>query len=216
MKLFLDTIDADELPALWAHRAFHGVTTNPLILARAAVTPEQAVGRCRRLGIDRLFLQAAWGEPSAMTADAERLAGLLDGRLWIKIPALEHGFAAMAALRRAGVRTAATAILSLGQALLAAEAGADVVIPFVGRVAQAAGDEGAVRLLEDVRRLAADGGPRVLVASIKTEEHVRLALRAGCWAVTLPPAVARSFVTNPAAAEVLEQFRRAEQAGGDE
>lgn len=216
MRLFLDTIDADELPALWAHGAFHGVTTNPLILARAALTAEQAVERCRRLGIDRLFLQAAWGEPAAIVAEAERLATLLDGRLWIKIPALEHGFAAFAALRRAGIRTAATAILTLGQALLAAEAGADVLIPFVGRVAQASGDEGAARLLDDVRRIAGDGGPRMLVASIKTEEHVRLALRSGSWGVTLPPAVARSFVTNPGAAEVLEQFRRAEQAGGDE
>lgn len=216
MRLFLDTIDADELPALWNHGAFHGVTTNPLILARAALTAEQAVERCRRLGIDRLFLQAAWGETAAIVAEAERLAALLDGRLWIKIPALEHGFAAIAALRRAGIRTAATAILTLGQALLAAEAGADVLIPFVGRVAQASGDEGAARLLEDVRRIAGDRGPRMLVASIKTEEHVRLALRSGSWAVTLPPAVARSFVTNPGAAGVLEQFRRAEQAGGDE
>lgn len=216
MRLFLDTIDADELPSLWNHGAFHGVTTNPLILARAALTAEQAVERCRRLGIDRLFLQAAWGETAAIVAEAERLAALLDGRLWIKIPALEHGFAAIAALRRAGIRTAATAILTLGQALLAAEAGADVLIPFVGRVAQASGDEGAARLLEDVRRIAGDRGPRMLVASIKTEEHVRLALRSGSWAVTLPPAVARSFVTNPGAAGVLEQFRRAEQAGGDE
>jgi len=216
MRLFLDTIDADELAALWAHGAFHGVTTNPLILARAALTAEQAVERCRRLGIDRLFLQAPWGETPAIVAEAERLAALFDGRLWIKIPALEHGFAAMAALRRAGIRTAATAILSLGQALLAAEAGADVLIPFVGRVAQASGDEGAARLLDDVRRLAGDRGPRMLVASIKTEEHVRLALRAGSWAVTLPPAVARSFVTHPGATEALEQFRRAEGTGGDE
>lgn len=216
MRLFLDTIDPVELSGLWAHGAFHGVTTNPLILARGGATAEQAVECCAKLGIGRLFLQAAWGEPAAIAADAERLAGLFDGRLWVKIPALEHGFAALSALRRAGIRTAATAILTLGQALLAAEAGADVLIPFVGRAAQASGDDGAARLLDDVRRVAADSGLRVLAASIKGEDHVRLALRADCWAVTLPPEVARSCVTNPAAAAVLEQFRRAGQAAGEE
>jgi transaldolase len=216
MRLFLDTIEPAELAGLWACGAFHGVTTNPLILARGGATAEQAVERCQKLGVERLFLQAAWGEPPAIVADAERLAALFGGRLWIKIPALEHGFAAFAALRRAGIRTAATAILTLGQALLAAEAGADVLIPFVGRAAQAGGADGAARLLDDVRRVAADHRLRVLAASIKSEEHARLALRAECWAVTLPGDVARSFVTNPAAAAVLEQFRRAASAAGEE
>jgi fructose-6-phosphate aldolase 1 len=211
MRLFLDTIDEAALGDLWPSGAFAGVTTNPLILARSSATAEQAAERCTRLGIGRLFLQAAFADREEIVRDARRLAELWRGDLWIKVPAVGEGLAAMARLRDAGVRTAATAIVSLGQALLAAEAGADVLIPFVGR-AEAAGLD-ATRLLDDVCRLARDAEARVLAASVKTEDHVRLALRAGCWAVTLPPALAASFAHHPAADAIVAQFHRAEHGG---
>jgi transaldolase len=211
MRLFLDTVDESALGDLWPTGAFAGVTTNPLILARAGVDAEEAVARCRTLGVGRLFLQAAFGEREAIVRDARRLVRLFDGDLWIKVPAVGEGIAALARLRDVGVRTAATAVLSLGQAVLAAEAGADVLIPFVGR-AEAAGADPA-RLLEDVCRVAREAEARVLAASVKTEDHVRVALHAGCWAATLPPALASSFAGDAAAAAVVEQFRKAERGG---
>jgi transaldolase len=209
MKLFLDTVDEAALGELWPTGAFAGVTTNPLILARHGATPEDAAMRCRKLGVGRLFLQAAFGHREAIVQDARGLTELFDGDLWVKVPAVGEGIAAIARLRDMGIRTAATAVLSLGQALLAAEAGADVLIPFLAR-AQASGAEPAV-LLADVCRIARESEARVLAASVKTEEHVRMALHAGCWAATLPAELAASFAHHPAADAVVEQFRKAEQ-----
>jgi fructose-6-phosphate aldolase 1 len=211
MRLFLDTIDEGPLGELWPTGSFAGVTTNPLILARSKATAEQAAERCRRLGITRLFLQAAFGDRETIVRDARRLAVLWRGDLWIKVPAVGEGLAAMARLRDAGVRTAATAIVSLGQALLAAEAGADVLIPFIGRAETSGLD--APRLLADVCRLARESEARVLAASVKSEEHARLALHAGCWAVTLPPELAASFARHPVADGIVEQFHQAEHGG---
>jgi fructose-6-phosphate aldolase 1 len=211
MRLFLDSIDEAALGELWPTGAYFGVTTNPLILARAGATPHDAVKRCRRLGVGRLFLQAAFGGREAIAQDARGLAGLFHGELWVKVPAVGEGIPAMPRLRDVGIRTAATAVLSLGQALLAGEAGADVIIPFVGR-AEAAGID-AQRLLADVCRAARNAEARVLAASVKTEDHVRMALEAGCWAVTLPPELAASFASHPGARKILEQFVQAERGG---
>jgi transaldolase len=209
MRLFLDTVDETALGELWPTGAFAGVTTNPLILARHGATPEDAAMRCRKLGVGRLFLQAAFGHREAIVQDARGLTELFDGDLWVKVPAIGEGIAAIARLRDMGIRTAATAVLSLGQALLAAEAGADVLIPFLAR-AQASGVEPAA-LLADVCRIARDSEARVLAASVKTEEHVRMALHAGCWAATLPVELAASLAHHAAADAVVEQFRKAER-----
>ncbi|MDI7267631.1 MAG: transaldolase family protein [Myxococcota bacterium] len=117
----------------------------------------------------------------------------------------------MARLRVEGIATAATAVLSAGQALIAVEAGADVVIPFLGR-AETSGIDSA-GLVQDVAWIAADAGRRVLAASVKTEAHVRMALHAGCWAATLPPDLARTLGRNDAAKTAIDAFRR---TGGSE
>jgi TalC/MipB family fructose-6-phosphate aldolase len=211
MELFLDTIFEAALAKLWPVGVFAGVTTNPLILAQAGMTAAAAARRCADMGIPRLFLQAATGTPDEIERDARRLAALFDGEIWIKIPAVGEGFAAMGRLRDSPIRTAATAVLSAGQAMLAARAGASVVIPFVGRAEKGGADPRA--LLEDVCRIAHRTEARVLAASVKTAEHLVAADRAGCWAATIPPALAESLVRDPRALEVVEQFRRAENGG---
>ena len=207
MRIFLDTIDEAVLGELWPTGAFTGVTTNPLILARSKTTAEEAVERCRRLGVGQLFLQAASGDVETIVRDGRRLAALWRWDLWIKVPAFGEGFAAMAHLRDARVRTAATAILTLGQALLAAETGADVLIPFVSRAASSGID--AERLLADVCRVGRAAEARVLAASVKDEDQLRLALEAGCWGATIPPELATSLFRPAVAEPVVVRFRDA-------
>ncbi|MBI5487168.1 MAG: hypothetical protein HY905_07530 [Deltaproteobacteria bacterium] len=210
MRIFLDTIEEGALGELWPTGAFAGVTTNPLILARARTTAEQAVERCRRLGVGQLFLQAASGDVETIVRDGRRLAGLWRWDLWVKVPAYGDGFAAMARLRDVRVRTAATAILTMGQALLAAEAGADVLIPFVGRAASSGLD--AAKLLADVCRVGRDAEARVLAASVKDEDQLRLALEVGCWGATILPELA-AILFRPAVAEpIVARFRDAESS----
>lgn len=240
VKLFLDTADEAAVEGLWGLGAFAGITTNPVLLARAGVTVEQVIARCRALDVERIFVQATGDDREAIVRDAMRLADMWrrsarparkPGRnrtrpaklatgyrgfrraapdedetgIWIKIPAFDEGYAAMARLQAEGIPTAATAVVSLGQALMAVEAGTDVVIPFLGR-AEACGISPA-QLVDDVAWVANSGARLVLVASVKTEEHVRLALRAGCWAVTLPPDLAQSLASNDAAKKVIDAFR---------
>jgi len=198
MKLFIDSADPEEIGRLAAIGIFAGVTTNPVILAAARTTPEAlAAALAAREVPGDVFFQAAGGEPGALVASAARLSRLLPGRVVVKVPSTPAGFAAMALLAREGVRTAATALFTAGQGIAAAEAGADVIIPFYGRLEKSGGD--APGLLRDLGLLQGreTRKPKLLAASLKAAGQVVECLRACAWGVTVSPALARELLASP-------------------
>ena len=58
----------------------------------------------------------------------------------VKVPCIEAGIKAIKYFTRKGIRTNCTLVFSVGQALLAAKAGATYVSPFVGRLDDIASD----------------------------------------------------------------------------
>jgi transaldolase len=127
----------------------------------------------------------------------------------IKLPPTPAGLTVMHRLRDERIWTAATALFSLGQALLAASAGADVVIPFHHRIAERGHD--ADRVVRDMVELSArrGGKPKVLVASLKRVEDVLSVARIGTWGATIPPGLADDLIRNDGTAEVLARFAAA-------
>jgi TalC/MipB family fructose-6-phosphate aldolase len=208
MELFIDSADPAVLLDLLATGIFSGVTTNPIILARARIGPEALVDRIRDLLKGDLFIQARGQSAEDMAADAGRLDRLMPARVIVKIPSTREGFKAMAALEKSGVRTAATALFTTGQGLAAARAGASVIIPFFDRLEKSGGHAGL--LIEDLSRLQdLKARPRVLAASIKTMAQIETCFRAGLWAVTLPPDLALEMMESRLTEEAVEKFNDA-------
>ncbi len=205
MELLIDSAEAKILRDLLATGVFSGVTTNPILLALARISPETLVDQVREWLVGDIFIQAMGRTSGEMEADARRLDRLMPSRVIVKIPSTKEGFGAIAALEKTGVRTAATALFTTGQGLAAARAGASVIIPFYDRLEKSGGDPG--RLVEDLSRLQdLTVGPRVLAASIKTADQLETCFRAGLWAVTLPPNLALEMMRSRLTEQALKKF----------
>jgi TalC/MipB family fructose-6-phosphate aldolase len=216
MRLFLDTADADGARELARWGTFAGITTNPLLLARAHTTADVAIPRLAEAVPGEIFAQARGTTADALCADAQRLAALAPGRLVVKIPATPAGLIAIHMLGDLRIPTAATAVFRAAQALLAARAGAIYTIPFWHRIGERGGDPARETALavQACERLYASGvRTRVLVASMRNPDQVMAAFAAGAHAVTVSLEVGRALVDDPGTAAAVAQF---EQAQGDE
>jgi transaldolase len=213
MRLYLDTADVAEVRALASWGAFAGVTTNPILLARAGLDLRGAAAALAEAQPGDVFVQVAGDDADALEAEVRSLCALVPTRLMVKLEPTPIGLEVMSRLRDERIWTAATALFTLGQALLAANAGADVLIPFYSRMAEAGAD--AQRDVADMVKLCErrGGRPRVLVASLKTPEDVLNVARSGAWGATIPPVVARDLLRSSGTEAALARFHDAAAAG---
>lgn len=212
MRLYLDTADPAEVRRLAAWGAFAGVTTNPVLLARAGLAAEEAVDRLGEAQPGDVFVQVGGATADEMEARVRALSARLPSRLMFKIPPTPVGLAVTSRLRDERLWTAVTALFTLGQGLVAAGAGADVLIPFYDRIRGGGGDPDAV--VRDLVELSArrGGRPRVLVASLKSADQVLAAARAGAWGATLPVELAEALLRDAGTDAALARFAEAEAA----
>ena len=91
------------------------------------------------------------------------------------------------------------------QAMLAAEAGVDFVIPFYNRMQEAGSDP--YKTIELIKHACKPHGkPKILVASLKTTDQVVNLLPLDLFAITVPPVLARSLIESPLTEKVIKSF----------
>ena len=105
-----------------------------------------------------------------------------------------------------GIRTNVTLVFSVGQALLAAKAGATYVSPFLGRLDDI-GMEGMSLIEEivdifDVQNIETE----IIAASIRNPIHVTAAARLGCDIATIPMTVIKQMLNHPLTDLGIERF----------
>jgi transaldolase len=99
-----------------------------------------------------------------------------------------------------------TLCFSANQALLAAKAGASFISPFVGRLDDINVD--GMDLIAEIRQIYDnyDFDTNILVASVRTANHIREAALIGADYATAPPAVLKSLVKHPLTDKGIESF----------
>ena len=103
-------------------------------------------------------------------------------------------------------RTDCTLVFSVGQALLAAKAGATYVSPFVGRLDDIC--ENGVALVAEIVRMYRYYGydTQVLAASIRHTQHIVQCVEAGADVATCPLAAIKGLLKHPLTDIGLAQF----------
>ena len=116
------------------------------------------------------------------------------------------GLAAGKRLTDDGIRINVTLVFSPAQAILAAEIGAYIVSPFLGRIDDVGAD--GMGVLEDICEIYAVQGYQtdVLAASLRHPMHVVDAARAGADIATMPFDVFTKLVKHPLTDRGLETF----------
>jgi len=140
-----------------------------------------------------------------MVREARLLAQIADN-IVVKIPCIAEGLKAVRILSAEGIKTNVTLVFSLSQAILAANAGASYVSPFIGRLDDI-GEDG-VQLVANMVKIFKQYGLKteIIAASIRNLDHVNQVMLAGAQIATIPTNVLEQMLLHPLTDKGLEKF----------
>ena len=208
MQIFIDTANPEEISEANSWGVVDGVTTNPkIMLAERGCNFRERIERIVRLVDGPVHVEVTTNDWQEMVDQARELASW-HRNIVIKVPMNIPGLKAVNQLKRLGIRTNVTAIMSLNQTLLAAKSGADYVSLFFGRI----GDLGyePVDVIRDAAQLLGDGqfNSKIIVGSIRQLADVNRAVRAGAHIITVPYLFLKQMTVNPKTDETIVEFMR--------
>ena len=188
MKFFIDTADIPEIEQLMPSGLINGVTTNPSLIAKSGNDMAETIKKICSLVDGPVSAEVTAIDFSKMLEEGEYLASLAKN-VAVKVPLTPDGLKACKALREKNIMVNVTLCFSAAQALLAAKAGASFISPFVGRLDDI-GEKG-MDLIEDIVVMYENYAfeTEVLVASVRTKQHVIDSAVIGAHVATLPPKV---------------------------
>ncbi len=206
MRLFLDTGSIEEIREINRWGVLSGVTTNPSLIAKEHEDPEH---------IWKLILEEVQGDVSLEVtetgADAMYEQGVIlrqkGSNAVVKVPMTPEGLEAGKRLVADGTKINVTLVFSPAQAILAAEIGAYIVSPFIGRIDDAAAD--GMHALRQICEIYEVQGyeTNVLAASLRHPMHVVDAALAGADIATMPYDVFTKLVKHPLTDAGMDKFQ---------
>ena len=205
MKFFIDTANVADIRKGVEMGMVDGVTTNPSLIAREKKPFEEIIKEICQIVEGPVNAEVVSLDAPGMLAEARILAAL-DEKIVVKIPMLAEGMKAVKQLASEGIRTNVTLVFSVNQALMAAKAGASFVSPFVGRL-----DDIGVNgmdLINDIMTVYGNYGyqSEVIVASVRSPQHVMDAALIGADIATIPFKVIEQLAKHPLTDIGIEQF----------
>lgn len=205
MDLFLDSANIDEISEINAWGVLAGVTTNPTLAAGEGQDFATMIKQICAEVDGPVSAEVVATETDGMLREGRELAGLA-GNVVIKVPLTPAGLAAAAQFRRENIPTNVTLCFTPGQAILAAQAGATYVSPFLGRLDDISRD--GMALLAEICEIfdVQDYETKVLAASLRSSQHVAAAAATGADVATIPYEIFGKLVTHPLTDAGLDRF----------
>jgi len=205
MKFFIDTANLDEIRQAVDMGILDGVTTNPSLLSREKGSYLEILTEICKIVPGSVSAEVVATDSSGMIREAKDLAKIADN-ITVKIPTILEGLKAIKALRAEGIQTNATLIFNPMQALMVAKAGATFASPFVGRIDDIS--HNGMHLIEKIVTIYENYGfeTEVLVASVRTTQHVITAALLGAHVCTMPFKVIGQLIKHPLTDIGLEKF----------
>jgi len=206
MKFFVDTADVSEIRDLASTGLVDGVTTNPSIIAKSGRNFFEVIEEICDIIDGPVSAEVAATDHKTMLKEGQKLAQIA-GNVAVKVPLTPDGLKTCKMLSDAGIKVNVTLCFSAGQAILAAKAGATFVSPFVGRLDDISRD--GMGLIGEICMIYNNYEAfetEVLVASIRSPNHVIEAAQIGADVATVPPSVLRQLFKHPLTDSGLEAF----------
>ena len=205
MKIFMDTANLEEIREFADMGIVYGVTTNPSLIAKSGRTQAEVIPEICALIPGPVSAEVISTDCDGLVREARELVKIADNVV-VKIPCIREGLKAVKILSAEGIRTNVTLIFSLGQALLAARAGATYVSPFIGRLDDI-GEDG-VGLVADMVKVFRNYGLKteIIAASVRSVAHVNAMMIAGADIATIPTKVLRALLVHQLTDKGLEKF----------
>lgn len=207
MRIFLDTANIEQIKDAVRLGVISGVTTNPSLVSKETGAYRDLIREICSVVPGSVSAEVL-GETAAEMVNEAREIVTWAPNIAVKIPATLDGLEATAILSREDIKVNFTLCFSLNQALLAAQAGAAYVSPFVGRLDDA-GHDGMALVREIVEVFNSyHVGTQVIAASIRHTRHCVQAAQAGAHIATVPHQVLMQMIRHPLTDLGVERFRK--------
>ncbi len=206
MKLFIDTANIEEIKSAIDLGIISGVTTNPTIISRENKKFEDVITEIEKLLKDGpIFAEVTSTDAEGMVKDGKKLAAF-SKRIVVKIPMCKEGLTACKKLSDEKIPVCMTLVFSEAQGLLAANAGASYIAPFVGRVDDCGWD--GIGLVAGMREVLDnfDRPVNIIAASTRNPVHIIELSKIGCDIATVPFKVLLQMIDHPLSTSGLKKF----------
>jgi transaldolase len=205
MELFLDTANIEHIAEINRWGVLAGVTTNPTLAGKEARDFPGVIKEICAEVDGPVSAEVVATDTDGMLREARELAALAPNVV-VKVPLIPDGLAATKQLAREQIDTNVTLCFSPAQAMLAAQAGAAYVSPFLGRIDDIASD--GIALLAEICEIfrVQRYDTKVLAASLRSPQHVVQAALAGADVATMPYRTFTQLVKHPLTDAGLERF----------
>jgi len=209
MKFFIDTANLDQIKEAQSLGILDGVTTKPSLMAKEGISGEKKilnhyVDICSIVTGD-VSAEVISVDFDGIVKEGEKLASL-HSQIVVKVPMIEEGVKALRYFSDRGIKTNCTLIFSVGQALLAAKAGATYVSPFIGRLDDISTD--GLNLISEIRDIYDNYTyeTEILAASIRHTMHIINCAKIGADVMTGPLSAIKGLLKHPLTDIGLEKF----------
>lgn len=205
MQFFLDTANIEDIKKYASWGIIDGVTTNPSLIAKEGGSLEKKIKEITKVVRGPISSEVISTDLAGMLKEG-RIYAKWANNIYVKVPMTAVGLQAVKVFSKEGIRTNVTLVFSVGQALLAAKAGATLVSPFIGRLDDISED--GMGIIADIVKIYKnyDFKTKVLVASIRHPRHVIEAAKLGADICTMPPAVLEQLIHHPLTDSGMKKF----------
>ena len=207
MKIFLDTADVAMISPAYDAGLLDGVTTNPTLILKSGRQLQEVISEIATIfpELESISAEVVADTSEEMLSQAQKYYAI-SPTVTIKVPCTVEGLKTCKHLSSLGIKTNVTLVFSVAQAILASNAGATYISPFVGRWMDNSVD--GIELIKNIREVfdRSYTYTEILAASIRDVRQVELCAKYGADVVTIPPIVFWSMYKNIMTEKGLEQF----------
>ena len=206
MKFFLDTANVEYIKEVNEMGVICGVTTNPSLVAKEGRDFNEVIKEITGIVDGPISGEVVSEDAQGMIKEGREIAAIHKNMI-VKIPMTAEGLKATKVLSKEGIKTNVTLIFSATQALLAANAGATYVSPFLGRVDDIS--MVGMDLVRDIAEIFEIHGieTEIIAASVRNPIHVIEAAKAGADIATVPFNLVEQMIKHPLTDQGLEKFK---------
>jgi transaldolase len=206
MKFFLDTANVEYIKEVNEMGVICGVTTNPSLVAKEGRDFNEVIKEITNIVDGPISGEVISEDAKGMIKEGREIAKIHKNMI-VKIPMTAEGLKAIKVLSSEGIKTNVTLIFTVNQALLAANAGATYVSPFLGRIDDISMD--GMNLVRDIAEIFALHGieTQIIAASVRNPIHVIEAAKAGADIATVPYNLVMQMLKHPLTDQGLEKFK---------
>lgn len=205
MRLYLETANVDQVGDLDRWGCFAGVVTKRESIVDAGIDLHETLKVFADVQRGDVLVEIGGENPDAIEARIRELCSHVPSRLMVMLRATPVGLEVMHRLKDERIWTAATSLVDFGPSLLAANAGADVLIPSFSHMKKLGKEP--ERTIQDIMGLCRDRGgrPRVLVSNLEDFRDIRSVARCGVWGAAFPLELAFDLLERGSTSSVVSR-----------